>query len=166
MKTYADKKRTQRVFQVGDEVFLRLQPYRQTTVALRRQLKLSAKYIGPYKVTEKIGKVAYKLALHPGSKIHLVFHISLLKKKIGSKYFPSVNLPEFEDEVFKIYPIAILGRRLIARNNVGVPQVLIQWSHSSPDQATWEDYHAIAAKFSDFDPWDKEEKKEEGMLRF
>ncbi|KAK4394516.1 hypothetical protein Sango_1605900 [Sesamum angolense] len=146
-------RRGPREFQIGDEVFLRLQPYKQTTVAMRRQLKLSAKYFGPYKVIEKIGNVAYKLALPPSSRIHPVFHVSLLKKKISSKYFPSMNLPEFEDEVFKIYPIAILGRRRIPRNNVGVPQVLIQWSHSSLEQATWEDYHAVSAKFPDFDPW-------------
>ncbi|KAL0318286.1 UNVERIFIED_CONTAM: Transposon Ty3-G Gag-Pol polyprotein [Sesamum angustifolium] len=95
---YADKKITEREFQIGDEVFLRLTPYKQTTVAMRRQLKLSAKYFGPYKVIEKIGNVAYKLALPPSSRIH-------------------------------------------------------PWSHSSPEQATWEDYHAVSAKFPDFDPW-------------
>ncbi|KAL0401589.1 UNVERIFIED_CONTAM: hypothetical protein Slati_4188800 [Sesamum latifolium] len=113
MKMYADKKRSEREFEVGDEVFLKLQPYGQTSIALRKQLKLSAKYFGPYRVIHRVGK-----------------------KKVGSKYFPLVNLPEFEDEVFKVYPAAILTRRLISRNNVGVPQVLIQWSHSSPDQAT------------------------------
>ncbi|KAL0324567.1 UNVERIFIED_CONTAM: hypothetical protein Scaly_2423800 [Sesamum calycinum] len=100
-----------------------------------------------------VGKVAYKLALPPGSKIHPVFHVSLLKKKIGTRYFPSVSLPDFEDEVFKVYPSAILARRLVPRNNVGVPQVLIQWSHGSPDQATWEDYKDMATKFPGFDPW-------------
>ncbi|KAL2230955.1 UNVERIFIED_CONTAM: hypothetical protein Sindi_1689900 [Sesamum indicum] len=115
MKTYADKKRSEREFQVGDEVFLKLQPHKQTSVAL--------------------------------------------KKKIGSKYFPSDKLPDFEDETFKIYPATILARRLIPRNNVGVPQVLIQWSHSSPEQATWEDYHSVAATFPDFDPWGQGSKK-------
>ncbi|KAL0326250.1 UNVERIFIED_CONTAM: Transposon Ty3-G Gag-Pol polyprotein [Sesamum radiatum] len=165
MKLYADKKRTEREFLVRDEVFLKLQPYKQTSVALRKQLKLFAKYYGPYKVLEKIGKVAYKLALPPGSKIHPVFHVSLLKKKIGTRYFPSVSLPDFEDEVFKVYPSAILARRLVPRNNVDVPQVLIQWSHGSPDQATWEDYKDMAAKFPGFDPWGKAQKKEEGMSR-
>ncbi|KAL0440158.1 UNVERIFIED_CONTAM: hypothetical protein Slati_2498800 [Sesamum latifolium] len=163
MKLYADKKRTEREFQVGDEVFLKLQPYGQTSVALRKPLKLSAKYYGPYKVLEKIGKVSYKLALPSGSKIHPVFHVSLLKKKIGSRYFSSVNIPEFEDEVFKVYPSSILARRLVPRNNVGVPQVLIQWSHGSPDQATWEDYKDMVAKFPGFDPWGQGSKKEEGM---
>ncbi|KAL0391248.1 UNVERIFIED_CONTAM: hypothetical protein Scaly_0481900 [Sesamum calycinum] len=147
MKTYADKKRIEREFEVEDEVFLKLQPYRQTSFSLRRQLKLSTKYFGSYKAFEKIGKVSYKLELPPSSRIHPVFRVSLLKKKLGSKYFPSANLPECEDEIFKMYPASILARRLIPKNNVGIPQVLIQWSHSSLDQATWEDYHAIVAMF-------------------
>ncbi|KAL0398579.1 UNVERIFIED_CONTAM: Retrovirus-related Pol polyprotein from transposon.6 [Sesamum radiatum] len=165
MKLYADKRRSEREFEVGDEVFLKLQPYRQTSVALRKQLKLSAKYFGPYKILEKVGKVAYKLALPPEAKIHPVFHVSLLKKKIGSRYFPSVSLPEFEDEVFKVHPVAILARRLVPRNNVGVAQVLIQWSHASPDQATWEDYSVIAARFPGFDPWGQGTKKMRGECR-
>ncbi|KAL0315333.1 UNVERIFIED_CONTAM: Transposon Ty3-G Gag-Pol polyprotein [Sesamum radiatum] len=159
MKIYVDRKKSEREFALGDEVFLKLQPYRQTSVSLRKQLKLSAKHFGPYKIIEKVGKVAYKLELPPGSKIHPVFQVSLLKKKVGSKYFPLVHLPEFEDEVFKVYPETILARRLVPRNNVGVPQMLIQWSHSSPDQETWEDYKQIAAKFPGFDPWGQGSKK-------
>ncbi|KAL0408312.1 UNVERIFIED_CONTAM: hypothetical protein Sradi_1765600 [Sesamum radiatum] len=70
-----------------------------------------------------------------------------------------LNLPEIEDEVFKVYPAAILARRLVPRNNVGVPEVLIQWSHSYPDQVTWEDYKDMAAKFPGFDPWGQGSKK-------
>ncbi|KAL0392815.1 UNVERIFIED_CONTAM: hypothetical protein Sradi_2504300 [Sesamum radiatum] len=156
MKLYADKKRTERAFEIGDEVILKLQPYRQTSVALRKQLKLSAKYFGPYKVIEK----------PQGTKIHPVFHVSLLKKRIGAKYFPSVNLPEFEEEFFKVYPVAILARRLIPRNNVEVAQVLIHWSHASPEQATWEDYSEMDSKFPSFDPWGQGSKKGEGMSHY
>ncbi|KAL0428361.1 UNVERIFIED_CONTAM: hypothetical protein Slati_3010900 [Sesamum latifolium] len=109
-------------------------------------------------MVERVWKIAYKLALPVEANIYLVFNVSLLKK-IGVKYFPSVHLPEFVDEVFKVYLVAILARRLIPRNNVGVPQVLILWSHASPDQATWEDYHVIAAKFPGFDPWGQGSKK-------
>ncbi|KAK4397427.1 hypothetical protein Sango_1579300 [Sesamum angolense] len=78
---YADKKRLEREFAIGDEVFLKLQPYRQTSITLKKQLKLSAKYFGPYRVIEKVRKVVYKLELLLGSKIHPVFHVSFLKKK-------------------------------------------------------------------------------------
>lgn len=63
MKAYADTNRTEREFVVGDWVYLKLQLYRQTTVALRKNLKLSAKFYGPYEVLEKLGHVAYRLAL-------------------------------------------------------------------------------------------------------
>lgn len=99
---------------MGDFVFLKLQPYTQASMALRKQLKLLAKYHGLYEIVQKVGAVAYKLVLHLGSKIHPVFHVTLLKKKIGSKYFPSTTLLKVEEEgVYKIYPIVILARRRI-----------------------------------------------------
>ena len=73
MKFYSDKKRTEREFQLGDEVYLKLQPYKQTSMALRKNLKLSSRFYGPYLVIEKIGAVAYKLQLPSNSKIHPFF---------------------------------------------------------------------------------------------
>ncbi|KAE8668574.1 hypothetical protein F3Y22_tig00112293pilonHSYRG00241 [Hibiscus syriacus] len=73
MKQHTYKKRTKRVFAVGDTVYLKLQPYRQTSLALRKNLKLATKYYGPYKITEKIGEVAYRLDLPDSSRLHPVF---------------------------------------------------------------------------------------------
>jgi hypothetical protein len=63
MKSFADKNRSPRQFQLGDSVFLKLQPYAQSSVANRPFPKLAFKYFGPYKILEKIGNTAYKLEL-------------------------------------------------------------------------------------------------------
>lgn len=89
MKIFANCNRTEREFQVGQWVFLQLQPYRQTSLAMLRNLKLSPKFYGPYQILEKIGKVAYKLDLPMESQIHLVFHVSLLKKKLDDFISPT-----------------------------------------------------------------------------
>lgn len=97
MKQAADKNRTEREFMVGDMVYLRLQPFKHTTVALRSNQKLSPRFFGPYKVIQRIGKVAYKLELPPGSRIHPIFHVSCLKKRIEEAMEPQSDcLPHKE----------------------------------------------------------------------
>ncbi|KAL0340888.1 UNVERIFIED_CONTAM: Transposon Ty3-G Gag-Pol polyprotein [Sesamum radiatum] len=118
---------------------------------LRRNMKLAPKYYGPFRILAKIGPVAYRLALPPTSGIHPVFHVSLLKKKIGHKHTPTLNLPIFDQHGFcKVYPSQILARRLISRRNDPVPQVLVQWINYGPSEATWEDYYDLVARFPDF----------------
>ncbi|XP_071926191.1 uncharacterized protein [Coffea arabica] len=95
-KYFVDRHRTKRSFEVRDLVFLKLQPCRQQTIAIRRNLKLAAKFYGPFEVEEKIGEVAYKLKLPPTARIHPMFHMFLLKKRIGSPQQASTTLPEFD----------------------------------------------------------------------
>ncbi|PHU24978.1 hypothetical protein BC332_03310 [Capsicum chinense] len=151
MKWYVDQRRSERELQVGDWVYLKLQPYRQTSIALRKHLKLCPKFYGPYKVLQRVGKVAYKLELPTNSRIHPVFHVSLLKKRIGPDVTPLQQLSLVgTDGKILVRPLAILQRRMVKGNNVVAVKVLIQWENLAPEEATWEDWTFIKAQFPDF----------------
>nr|KYP46466.1 hypothetical protein KK1_031922 [Cajanus cajan] len=98
MKHYTDKKRRHMAFTIGDMILVKLQPYKQHLIALRNNQKLGLRYFGPFSIIEKIGEVAYKLMLPPSSKIHLVFHVSLLKPCKGTHATPCMPLPLMTNE--------------------------------------------------------------------
>ncbi|KAF7144954.1 hypothetical protein RHSIM_Rhsim04G0143300 [Rhododendron simsii] len=153
MKHYADKGRSEREFAVGDWVFHRLQPYKQTTVALQRNMKLAPRFYGPYQVLERVGTVAYKLQLPAAAKIHHVFHVSLLKKKLGANVVAHTTLPPVGPEgALQLEPMAVLDRRMVKRGNKAVIQWLVQWVNSFPEDATWVDHSEIEAKHPQFQP--------------
>lgn len=125
---------------VGDFVSLKLQPYRQSSVALRRNLKLACKFYGPFKVLEKVGTVAYRLELPPLAKIHPVFHVSQLKKHIGSHIASSNILPE-EDATGSVLvaPVVVLDTRVHYTSQGDlVIEWLVQWKNLDVSEATWE----------------------------
>ncbi|XP_075095436.1 uncharacterized protein LOC142173709 [Nicotiana tabacum] len=126
MKSYADSKKSERIFEVGDGVFLKLQPYRQSSVVIKN-LKLSAKFYGPYEVIRKIGQMAYELRLSANSKIHPIFHVSQLNKKVGDKVFAIKDPPFCTDgSQIRVELLMILDRRMVKRENRPVTQLLVQ----------------------------------------
>ncbi|RWR84947.1 Ty3/gypsy retrotransposon protein [Cinnamomum micranthum f. kanehirae] len=157
MKQNADKHRTEREFAVGDWVYLRLQPYRQSTISARRSQKLAARYFGPFQVSEKIGTVAYRLNLLAESKLHPVFHVSKLKKKIGQDVIPQPSLPPLHsDGSLNPYPSAILARRIVKRGSAISVEVLVSWLGAPNSDATWEKYRDLEGRFPQFILEDKE----------
>lgn len=99
----------------------------------------------------KVGPVAYQLALPTDTRMHDVFHVSLLKKQLKTKYSPSPVLPEVSvDGTPKVFPVCILQRRLTKFYNRTFKELLIHWSNLTPEEATWEQAATIHSQFPDF----------------
>jgi hypothetical protein len=147
MKTQADKSRSERVSAVGDQVYLSLQPYIQSSLAPRSNQKLAFRYFGPFTVLNRVGSVAYKLDLPASSKIHPIFHVSQLKKAIS----PTIVVAQLPQSLEGLQiPEKILQRRL---NSAGLSQLLIQWSSMAPSLATWEVELLLRQKFPFAPAW-------------
>ena len=113
MKQQADQHHSERSFDVGDWVFLRLQPYKKMSLKqAKKDNKLSQKYCGPYKVLQNIGTMAYKLELPASSQVHPIFHVSCLKKFIGENILVQTILLELDEEgKIILEPEAVMERR-------------------------------------------------------
>lgn len=146
MKKYADLKRRFHEFQVGQWVWLELQPYGQHSVERRKFQKLSMKFYGPFLVEKKISNVAYRIALPPDCKIFPVFHIGLLKEFKGNNPSGSgIIIPPLTTES---HPVVILHQiltyRVIKRKDKQIGQVLVEWLGLDPEDKTWEDIDTIS----------------------
>ncbi|XP_070041232.1 uncharacterized protein [Nicotiana tomentosiformis] len=125
-KSYANWRARDVEFMVGERVFLRISPM-QGVMRFRKNGKLSPRYIVPYEILERVGDVAYKLALlHSLLVVHSVFHISVLQKYYNdSSYvldFSSVHLEK--DFTYVKEPVSIMDRQI----PVLVPVALSQTS--------------------------------------
>jgi hypothetical protein len=165
MKKQADKHRTDVTFQVGDLVLVKLQPYRQQSVALRKNQKLGMRYFGPFEILACVGTVAYKLKLPENAKIHPVFHVSQLKPFKGAPPEQYLPLPLTMSEMGPIIqPIAVLQAMTILRGTQRVHQILVQWDLNAEAEATWEDFHDLQLKFPTLNLEDKVVFNGEGIV--
>ena len=151
-KSYADVRRRPLEFEVGDHVFLKVMPKRGVVRFGKRgkRGKLSPRFIRPFKILERIGTVAYRLALPPSmSGVHEVFHVSMLRK-----YTPDpahvVDWGQFEvdtDETFEEGPVCILDSRdqVLRRKTVRLLRVL--WRPYGVEESTWEREDTMRATY-------------------
>lgn len=166
MKFFVNAKRQDWTFEAGEEVFLKLQPLRPNFVVLRSNLKLTRKYYGPFKIIEKIGKVAYRLQLPPGSKIRDVFHVCLLKKTLKTGAPVISQLPGTDATgIIDTLPELILNSRQSLVYGKIIYEILVQWEGIPTQQATWENLEAFCAKYpSIFNPWGQGSTSGEGNV--
>ena len=127
-KSYADLKRKDIEYEVGDKVFLKVYPWRKMLIFWKKW-KLSLRFIGPYEVLERIGPVAYRLALPPPelAKLHDLFHVSMLRKyrSDGSHILLVQEVQVQADFSYDEEPKAILAREVKQLRNKQVQLVKV-----------------------------------------
>jgi hypothetical protein len=151
-KSYANHRRRELSFEVGDFVYLKMSPMR----GLHRfnvQGKLAPRFIGPFKILEKRGDVAYQLELLSQlSNVHDVFHVSQLKKCmwVPKEQLPMEDLDAKEDLSYQEYLVKILETSERVTRNKKMKMCKVQWSHHTEEQATWEREEELKAEFPSF----------------
>ncbi|CAN6723316.1 unnamed protein product [Malus baccata var. baccata] len=138
-KILADRHATDRVYDAGNLVFLKLSPWRGV-VRFGKKGKLSPRYIGPYEITEMIGEIAYRLELPPElSKVHNVFHVSMLRHYVSdpSQVIPPQPLEINPDLTYDEEPVTILDWKDKVLRNKTVSLVKVLWRNHSVEKATW-----------------------------
>ncbi|WVZ49090.1 hypothetical protein U9M48_000471 [Paspalum notatum var. saurae] len=139
-KSYADNRRRDLEFAVGDYVYLKVSPIR----GLRRfkvKGKLAPRYIGPFKIIDRKGEVAYQLELPDRlSGVHNVFHISQLKKclRVPEEQLQEDELTLQDDLTYTEYPVQILETAERTTRNRVIKMCKVKWSHHTAEEATWE----------------------------
>ncbi|XP_050915691.1 uncharacterized protein LOC127130769 [Lathyrus oleraceus] len=139
-KSYAYNRRRPLEFNEGDHAFLKVTPRLRLKGPFKSR-KLSSRYVGPYQIIERIGEVAYKLALPPYlSEMHDAFHVSQLRKFIPDSLHPILpDSVEVEaDLTFEPQPSCIVGLETKVLRNKEIPLVKVQWDGSHSSDATRE----------------------------
>jgi hypothetical protein len=148
-ESYADKWRRDLSFEIGDFVYLKVSPLRGTR-RFKVNGKLMPRYVGPFKVIDRKGEVAYQLELPPQlSNVHDVFHVSQLKKclRVPEEQFPMEELDLDEDLTYSERPVKILyTTKRVTRSKV-IRMCKVQWSHNTEDEATWEHEEEIRSDY-------------------
>ena len=132
-KSYADNRRRDLEFQIGDWVFLKVSPMRGV-MRFGRKGKLSPRYIGPYQIVRRIGKVAYELDLPSDLEaVHPVFHVSMLRKCIGdpSRVFPVDDVQVTKELSYEEKPVAVLDRQVRRLRTKGVASIKVFWQNNN-----------------------------------
>ncbi|XP_068649035.1 uncharacterized protein [Aristolochia californica] len=132
MKDVCDRGHREVSFEVGVYVWLRLQPYRQQSLAGPPRHKLSPRFLGPFPSLRCIGPVAYQLKLPDTARIHDVFHVSLLKPHSRAQPTSTPFLPPIDNDEVILNPVVVLRARLTNDDW----EILVQWTDTDPDAAT------------------------------
>nr|GEZ67694.1 retrotransposon protein, putative, Ty3-gypsy subclass [Tanacetum cinerariifolium] len=136
-------------FQFGDRVMLKVS-LRKGVIRLRKQGKPNPRYIGPFKIFERIGPVAYRIELPEELKnVHNTFHVSNLKKCLSdeSLVIPMKELRLDDNLNFIEEPVEIMDREIKQLRQSRIPIVKVRWNYKRGPEFTWEREDEIRAKY-------------------
>ncbi|GKA61427.1 putative reverse transcriptase domain-containing protein [Tanacetum coccineum] len=139
-KSYADKRRRPLEFEVGDKVMLKVAPWKGV-MRFGKRGKLNPRYIGPFRIIERIGPVAYRLELPQElSRVHNVFHVCNLKKCLSDDtlVIPLEEI-QLDDKLnFVEEPVEIMVREVKQLKRSRIPIVKVRWNARKGPEYTWE----------------------------
>ncbi|GKE54063.1 hypothetical protein Tco_1489219, partial [Tanacetum coccineum] len=148
-KSYADNRHKPLEFEVGDRVMLEVSPWKGV-VYFGKKGKLASRYVGPFKILERIGTVAYRLRLPEElSGVHDTFHVSTLKKCLADA---SLHVPLNEIKVDKTLrfieePAEILDREVKSLKRRKISLVKVRWDSKRGPEFTWEREDFMKSKY-------------------
>ncbi|GKA75784.1 putative reverse transcriptase domain-containing protein [Tanacetum coccineum] len=148
-KSYADLKRKPMEFQVGDRVMLMVSPWKGV-VRFGKRGKLNPRYVGPFKVLERIGSVAYKLELPQElSRVHNTFHVSNLKKCYSDEPLavPLEGLHIDDKLQFVEEPVEIMEQEIKRLKRSRIPLVKVGRNSRRGPEFTWEQEDSFKKKY-------------------
>ncbi|GKB45029.1 putative reverse transcriptase domain-containing protein [Tanacetum coccineum] len=148
-KSYADKRRRPLEFEVGDKVMLKVAPWKGV-VRFGKRGKLNPRYIGPFRIIERIGPVAYRLELPQElSRVHNVFHVCNLKKCLSDDtlVIPLEEI-QLDDKLnFVEEPVEIMDREVKQLKRSRIPIVKVRWNARRGPECTWEREDEFKSKY-------------------
>ena len=126
-------------YEIGKKVFLKVSPWKKL-MRFGTNGKLSPRFIGPYEVIEKVGPVAYKLALPPDlENIDNVFHVPMLRRyRSNPSHIVSLETIELRPNlIYEEEPIEILAREAKELRKKRIPLVKVLWRNHKIEEAAW-----------------------------
>ncbi|KAL1224869.1 hypothetical protein V5N11_015647 [Cardamine amara subsp. amara] len=149
-KSYADRRRKELEFAVGDLVYLKMAMLRGPNRFIS-ETKLSPRYMGPVRVLERVGPVAYRLELPNSMRaFHKVFHVSMWKKCLHKDDQVVAGVPSdlTPSMVVEARPLSVLDRRERVVRRKKVPKMQVLWDCNEAEEVTWEPEAKMKRKFS------------------
>ena len=150
-KSYYDNLRRKVEFEVVDMVFLKVAPIKGV-MRFGKKGKLSPRFVGPFEILKRIGKVAYELALPPTlAGVHNVFHVSMLRKYIPdpSHVLNYEPLKIKDNLTHEEVPIQILHRKDQVLRTKIISLVKVLWKNHTVEEASWEREDEMKSKYPD-----------------